>query len=107
MTYEEMKELAEKSKQDLVDKLNQEYSENPDLILDQNIDIEQFDSICLECYGETSGISAGDEGWTVCSSCRQVEGRTSEASLIESLDIAYIWATKTWVVSNEQVGQVL
>ena len=103
MTYDEMKAL---SKQELVDKLNQEYSENPEAILDQNIDQEQFDQICGHCYGEITGMGAGDEVWSHCSSCRQTEGETCQATLIESLDIAYIWEKKAWIISDGQVGQV-
>lgn len=34
--------------------------------------------VCLECDGteEVKNVSAGDESWSVCHSCRSVEGRT-------------------------------
>lgn len=34
--------------------------------------------LCLECMGEIETLSAGDESWDQCTSCRQIEGKTIE-----------------------------
>ena len=40
-------------------------------------------TVCADCGEQVSGISAGDEGWTYCEGCQQVEGRTLEITMEE------------------------
>lgn len=40
-------------------------------------------TVCADCGEQVSGISAGDEGWTYCEGCNQVEGRTVEITTEE------------------------
>ncbi len=35
-------------------------------------------TVCADCYEEIDGKSAGDESWSWCEGCQQVEGDTLE-----------------------------
>jgi hypothetical protein len=34
--------------------------------------------VCAHCHGFVKEISCGDEGWSVCENCQQIEGDTIE-----------------------------
>ena len=40
-------------------------------------------TVCSHCLEEIQGISAGDESWSYCESCQQVEGDTIEITELE------------------------
>lgn len=40
-------------------------------------------TVCAECGEATTTKSAGDESWTYCEGCQQVEGQTMEITLKE------------------------
>jgi len=39
--------------------------------------------VCAECNGLTFEKSHGNEGWTVCQDCGQIEGSTKEMTIEE------------------------
>lgn len=40
-------------------------------------------TVCVNCYEEIQGLSAGDEGWDYCEGCHQVEPDTMEMTTEE------------------------
>ena len=107
MNKEKMNQL---STDELISALNQEYSVEPSAILDQfesSGEVEHFDGICAECYGQTSQKSSGDEGVTVCPNCRSVEGKTYEISILKPLKVAYNWNLQFWLVASDDIGSEL
>lgn len=101
--------LSKMTKTDLLNLLNQSQAHNHNEVVELYSDAEkeEFDAICAECYGQTHEKSYGDEGLTVCSCCETVEGKTLEITVIPSLMVAYIWNTKKWIESSDDIGQEL
>lgn len=48
-------------------------------------------ALCGECGSASiGGIGAGDESWTVCESCRSVEGRINYVNFVEYENADYV-----------------
>lgn len=43
----------------------------------------EYIRVCADCRFAVDEVHAGDEGWTVCSGCRNIEGPTIEITMEE------------------------
>jgi hypothetical protein len=99
-------DLLAMKKDDLLELLNKSYVNNPDVVL-KLFDYDSFDSICAECYGQTSQKRSGDEGWTVCSCCSMVEGKTYEIDNISDLGVCFNYNQNNWMITPDNLGEEL
>jgi hypothetical protein len=99
-------ELKAMKKEELLELLNEKFISEPQKVLDL-FDCDQFESICAECYGQTIQKTSGDEGWTVCSMCQMVEGKTYEITAIPELGVCFNYNTDNWLVTPDNLGEEL
>lgn len=97
-------ELAKLSLKEKLDFLNQNHTETPEVIYDQVENKEEFEGICADCFAQTHQKSLGDEGWTVCSGCGNVEQKTYEITVLTDLKVAYVFDTKQWIEADDNIG---
>jgi hypothetical protein len=93
-------------KEDLLELLNEKHVADPEHVLDL-FDCDKFESICAECYGQASQKFSGDEGWTVCSMCQAVEGKTYEVHSIPELGVCFNYDTNNWLLTPDNLGEEL
>jgi len=111
--FESVKDLLQEysnKKEELVKLLNTLDSSDVQL-LTQDLalhghEVEEEDSLCAECDCPTEQRSAGDEGWTYCENCQSVEGKTYQADIIRSLNLAYRWSKTNsgWFLIEDGFG---
>lgn len=44
---------------------------------------QEYIRVCVDCSEAVNEVHAGDEGWTVCPGCGNIEGKTTEITLDE------------------------
>ena len=93
-------------KENLLEVLNSKHKANPVEVLSL-FKIEEYQGICAECGGQTHEKAAGDEGWTVCSCCGAVEGKTYEIDVIPELKVGFNYSLDRWTEVSDDIGQEL
>lgn len=102
-------ELLDMKPEKVLKFLNKNYKDKPEDILKlfDEKDKENFEGLCVECYGQTEQKRSGDEGVTWCESCQMTEGNTFEADVIEPLKVAYHYRNKCWIEKTDELGSEL
>lgn len=98
--------LLKMDSNNLIQKLNKQYSEKPLKILDlfNNSEKEEFEGLCADCLFKTAQKKAFDESLTWCENCQSLEASTVEVTKIDTLKVAYNWKTKNWFVPSDDLG---
>lgn len=97
--------LESMKKEDLLALLNKDHAQDGEKVLElfHENEKEEYSSICDDCLGQCEQRSRGDEGFTVCTNCEQVEGKTHEVTVLKDLGVAYLWGKK-WIANSEEIG---
>lgn len=92
-------ELTKDLREELLAQLNDNIITQEEMEAVFSDDLEDYDSVCTECYGQVIQTRA-EVG--VCQGCTIVEGSTIEVTNYPSLNIMFL--NDYWAVSDDSLG---